>query len=82
MQEHGRLIHAVMATNSEAEPMRENVYMALRDLWADKGVQAALERKSEFYVPDCAKQWVSFLWRIFVHYIVKMLHKFCHKSNI
>uniref|UniRef100_A0A915E7M7 Uncharacterized protein n=1 Tax=Ditylenchus dipsaci TaxID=166011 RepID=A0A915E7M7_9BILA len=65
-QEHGRLIHAVMAKNAEMEePMRQNVYTALKELWADKGVQAALARKADFYVPDCAEHFLDSLDRIY-----------------
>uniref|UniRef100_A0A1I8BDC2 G-protein alpha subunit n=1 Tax=Meloidogyne hapla TaxID=6305 RepID=A0A1I8BDC2_MELHA len=56
IQEHCRLIHAIMAKHAETEPMREHIYVALKELWADKGVQSAMNRKSEFYVPDCAQQ--------------------------
>ncbi|CAK5019786.1 unnamed protein product [Meloidogyne enterolobii] len=55
-QEHCRLIHAIMAKHAETEPMREHIYVALKELWTDKGVQSAMSRKSEFYVPDCAQQ--------------------------
>ncbi|KAI1719115.1 g-protein alpha subunit domain-containing protein [Ditylenchus destructor] len=66
-QEHGRLIHAVMAKNAETEdPMRENVYTALKELWADKGVQASLgSHRAEFYVPDCAEHFLDSMDRIY-----------------
>nr|CAD2168485.1 unnamed protein product [Meloidogyne enterolobii] len=63
-QEHCRLIHAIMAKHAETEPMREHIYVALKELWTDKGVQSAMSRKSEFYVPDCAQHFLDSLDRI------------------
>nr|CAD2207844.1 unnamed protein product [Meloidogyne enterolobii] len=64
IQEHCRLIHAIMAKHAETEPMREHIYVALKELWTDKGVQSAMSRKSEFYVPDCAQHFLDSLDRI------------------
>ncbi|KAH7726181.1 CBN-GPA-1 protein [Aphelenchoides avenae] len=64
-QEHARLIHAVIGKNAESEPIRENVFFALKELWEDKGVQAALARRSEFYLADSAQHFLESLDRIY-----------------
>lgn len=54
-----------MAKNMESEPLRENVYIALKELWADKGVQIAMEKRADYYLPDCAPQYIFICFKVF-----------------
>ncbi|KAL3108347.1 hypothetical protein niasHT_014496 [Heterodera trifolii] len=63
-QEHCKLIHAIMQKHAETEPLQEHIVQALRELWADEGVKAAMTRRVEFYVPDCAQHFLDSLDRI------------------
>uniref|UniRef100_A0A183BT94 G-protein alpha subunit n=1 Tax=Globodera pallida TaxID=36090 RepID=A0A183BT94_GLOPA len=63
-QEHCKLIHAIMQKHAETEPLQEHIVQALRELWQDDGVKAAMTRRAEFYMPDCAQHFLDSLDRI------------------
>ncbi|CAD5223605.1 unnamed protein product [Bursaphelenchus okinawaensis] len=62
--EHARLIDAVIKKNKEGDPIADNVYMAIKELTMDKAFKKAMDRKTEFYMPDSSVHFIDSLDRI------------------
>ncbi|KHN72193.1 Guanine nucleotide-binding proteinalpha-1 subunit [Toxocara canis] len=54
-QDYARFIQGVIAKKEELGPMTKEIYTAIKELWADKGVQVAFTRKDEYYLNDSAR---------------------------
>jgi hypothetical protein len=54
VKEQAKLIDAIIKKNKESDPINDAVYVAIKELTLDAGVQKAIERRNEFYLPDSA----------------------------
>ncbi|EFO89084.1 CRE-GPA-1 protein [Caenorhabditis remanei] len=52
---HEKMIRETLSENTEYNPFTDEMFTALTDLWADKGVQSAYEKRELFYLHDSAK---------------------------
>lgn len=57
LQEHTRLLEAIIKKNKESEPIDANVQVAIKELTQDPAFQKAIERRNEFYLPDSSLQY-------------------------
>lgn len=55
-KEHARMIEGVIKKNKESDPIANAVYVAIKELTMDSGIQRAIERRNEYYLPDSALQ--------------------------
>ncbi|KAK6051419.1 g-protein alpha subunit, partial [Cooperia oncophora] len=53
--DYAAYVKKVLDKKEEFQPMSEEMYKAIKTLWNDKGVEAAYERRDEFYLHDSAK---------------------------
>jgi hypothetical protein len=63
-EENAKLIDAIIKKNKESDPINDTIYVAIKELTMDAGVQKAIERQREFYLPDSAMHFLSSLDRI------------------
>ncbi|KAF1750107.1 hypothetical protein GCK72_016653 [Caenorhabditis remanei] len=61
---HEKMIRETLSENTEYNPFTDEMFTALTDLWADKGVQSAYEKRELFYLHDSAKYFFESLKRI------------------
>ncbi|KAK6016664.1 hypothetical protein OSTOST_17851, partial [Ostertagia ostertagi] len=54
-EDYAAFVKKVLDKKDEFQPMSEEMYKAIKTLWNDKGVEAAYERRDEFYLHDSAK---------------------------
>uniref|UniRef100_A0A914W015 Guanine nucleotide-binding protein alpha-1 subunit n=1 Tax=Plectus sambesii TaxID=2011161 RepID=A0A914W015_9BILA len=59
-----RLILEVLSRKEETEPMSERMFEAVRNLWADTGVNKAFSRRTEYQLNDSAQYFLDSLDRI------------------
>ncbi|VDO92786.1 unnamed protein product [Heligmosomoides polygyrus] len=64
-EDYAALIKKVLEKKDEFQPLSEEMYKAIKTLWNDKGVEAAYERRDEFYLHDSAKYFLDSLDRIY-----------------
>ncbi|XGW01595.1 hypothetical protein V3C99_014038 [Haemonchus contortus] len=64
-QDYAMFVKKVLEKKEEFQPMSEEMYKAIKTLWNDKGVEAAYERRDEFYLHDSAKYFLDSLDRIY-----------------
>ncbi|KAI6221336.1 Guanine nucleotide binding protein (G-protein) domain containing protein [Aphelenchoides fujianensis] len=62
--EHAKLIEAIIKKNQEANPISDNLYVAIKELTLDDGVRKAIELRNSFYLPDSAMHFINSLDRI------------------
>ncbi|KHJ93486.1 g-protein alpha subunit [Oesophagostomum dentatum] len=63
--DYAALIKRTLDKKDEFQPLTEEMYKAIKTLWNDKGVEAAFERRDEFYLHDSAKYFLDALDRIY-----------------
>lgn len=48
------VINDIVLSNREAAPIPDDIYEGIKVLLADKGFQAAIQKRGSFYLPDSA----------------------------
>ncbi|EYC09966.1 hypothetical protein Y032_0058g2915 [Ancylostoma ceylanicum] len=63
--DYAALIKKTLEKKEEFQPLTEEMYKAIKTLWNDKGIEAAYERRDEYYLHDSAKYFLDSLDRIY-----------------
>uniref|UniRef100_A0A914ZH55 Uncharacterized protein n=1 Tax=Panagrolaimus superbus TaxID=310955 RepID=A0A914ZH55_9BILA len=58
------VINDIVLSNREAAPIPDDIYDGIKVLLADKGFQAAIQRRGSFYLPDSALYFIENVDRI------------------
>ncbi|CAI4222705.1 unnamed protein product [Auanema sp. JU1783] len=61
---HALYINKVISSKDEDQPLSDTMYIAIKRLWNDQGVQMAYQKRDEFYLHDSAKYFFDNLERI------------------